>query len=137
MCRFIGDVDTTVAERLEGGLGIVGGEKQCAPYCPFGHQLTDLCGGVFIHRWRAGLLQQDLTHLVAGYAHGEPAHEPEVHVCGDLETELGHVEVECVVLVEDEDLAAGNVVEHVTHRRTGLGWSASPKLLGLVHLDTK
>ena len=51
-----------------------------------------------------GLLQQDLAVGLAGHVDGEEAHEAEVDVTGDLETELADVEVERLVLVEHVDL---------------------------------
>ena len=51
-----------------------------------------------------GTLEQDLADRVARHPHGEPAHEAEVEVGGDLEAERVDVEVEGFVLVEDEEL---------------------------------
>ena len=52
-------------------------------------------------------VSEDLAGGVAGHADGQPTHEAQVDVGGDLEAELADVEVECRVLVEDEDLGDG------------------------------
>ena len=67
-----------------------------------GQQLADLLGGLRVVGGRAGPLEQDLP-VVAGSPHGQPAHEAEVGVGADLQTEHADVEVEGLVLVEDVD----------------------------------
>ena len=56
-----------------------------------------------------GRLEEDLAAVVARDPHGEPAHEAEVDVGGHLESEVVRVEVERFVLIEHEELGAGDV----------------------------
>ncbi|MFZ1432132.1 MAG: hypothetical protein WAT55_06295 [Candidatus Microthrix parvicella] len=67
--------------------------KHSHPPIALGHQLAYLQSGRLVHRWRTGLLQEDLATVVARDANGEPPHEPK-----DI-----HVEVTGLVLVENED----------------------------------
>jgi hypothetical protein len=57
-----------------------------------------------VERGRTRALEQDLAAGIAGHGHREPAHEPEVGVGLDLQAELVDVELQCLVLVEHEDL---------------------------------
>jgi hypothetical protein len=83
--RLVGDVDTAVAQRGEGCVGVVGGEEQRPRSPPWrGARAPDAAVSSSIDRG-PGALEQDLAGLVARHAHGEPAHEAEVDVGGDLQ----------------------------------------------------
>ncbi len=120
-------------QRLVRSLRVVGREEQRAADRTFREQLAHLRGCGLVHRGRTGLLQQDLAARVAGYAHGEPAHETEVDVGAHLEAELVDVEVDSFILVEDVDLGtADRVVHAATVRRRSVSLllrncSAAPK----------
>ena len=82
-------------------------------------------------------LEQDLPVRVAGHVDRQPAHETEVGVGVDLETELADVEVERLVLVGHVDLGDGECVQHAANARTPHSPRASPKLLGRSHAMAK
>ena len=65
-----------------------------------GDELADLGGGGLVVLGTADELEQQ-RGVLARDADGEPAHEAEVDVVADLEAEVGRVEVERLVLVED------------------------------------
>ena len=105
------------------GVDVVDLEGDPAPGGALGEQLADLLGGLRVVRRWAGTLQQDLA-VVTGRLHGEPAHEPEVGVGADLQTEDADVEVEGLVLVEDEEGREAWVAE--LHARNASGRRCRP-----------
>jgi hypothetical protein len=99
---FLGQLDATVLEHRPHGVDVVGREEDRAGGGTLGDQLAGLRGRRLVQRGRPRPFQQDLSRPVTRHAHGEPAHEAEILVVGDLQAEPADVEVERLVLVEHE-----------------------------------
>src|SRR6185503_3011769 len=115
--------EVTDAARLEGLVktaNVVGAEDEGA-HRTFGDQLAELGGGGVIVQWRTGLLQVDLR-TVAGDAHRQPAVRALLDVLALLKPELVDVEVECLVLVEDEDRCDVQLGDHLSFSLGGSVW---------------
>jgi len=135
--RYLGDLDPSGEELLVETIDVVGVEAEPASSCALGHQGAHLTGRGRVVGGRSGTLEEDLLGI-AGDPHGQPAHEAEIGVRCDLETEDADVEVERLVLVEDVDRGQSVGGEgHGVDARRPQPADASPKLLGLVQAMTK
>ncbi len=70
----------------------------------FADEFRDLFGGCRIHCGWSGLFEQDFAARITRNANGQPPHESEVNVGDDIEAEGVGVEIECLILVENEEL---------------------------------
>src|SRR3982074_1623627 len=125
--RLLGDLDTAGLQGLVGLAAIVRGETEREPCGALGDELANLSSRLLVHPGRAGQLEKNVASGLPRNPDGQPAHGAQIHVTADFQAELADIEVDCLVLVENED---AGYVDRVVHRLSFVtdGGSTSPRL---------
>jgi hypothetical protein len=109
--RLLGELDAEVLEPLVCTAAVVGGEDGRAERA-LGEQVADLGGDLVAVGGRARHFEVEVAVGRVREGDGEPAHEAEIGVGGDLEAELADVEIDRLFKVEDEHGVNADAVEH-------------------------
>src|SRR5260370_39515300 len=117
--RLGGELDAARLERLVGLAAVRSRKAEREAARSLGYDVANLVRGLRVHGRRAGQLEQNVASGLARNSHGDPPHEPEVHVIGELQPELVDVEVDRLVLVENVDVG---YVDEVLHRISSCVW---------------
>src|SRR5262245_17897379 len=112
--RFLREFDTLRAQRFVGLPAVLGREAEREPGRALRDELPHLLRRRFIHGRRTWFLEQNIAARLTWHANGQPAHEPEILIATDLESELADVEVQSLVLVGDEDVRDVDGVQHAS-----------------------
>src|SRR5438105_241631 len=110
--RLFRELDAFGPQLAVGLAAVVGHEEEVPAGATLRDQVADLRGGLVVHDRLTRLLEEDAAAVVAGDADREPAHESEIAVLDDLQSELADVKVESLLLIEYVDLRDRECLEH-------------------------